>query len=353
MTLSRLASLALALSLCLAVPEAVAVPFWGAKESRAAGTAPADLKPGEWLWLAQAAPSGPVVVVVSLSEQRAYAYRNGVVIGISTTSSGKQGYETPTGVFTILQKDKDHHSSIYNNAAMPYTQRLTWGGVALHAGGLPGYPSSHGCVHLPSEFARLLFEVSPMGMTVVVAQEGKSPEDVVHPGLFSPVDAATGADDLKPRLPASQDYRWQPEASPEGPVTLLLSGADRRLLVFRGGKEIGRARITLRDPATPLGTQVLVVKDGDSGQPDPFASGQTMPLWFSIGVPGHETDTTVPLDAQALQRIDLAPEFAMRVRPLLTPGVSVLVTDAPVLPGATGGALDVLTSAPPEDLASN
>lgn len=352
MPLPRLALLALALALLMPARESAAVPFWGDKESRPADTAPAALKPGQWLWLAQASPTGPVVVVVSLTEQLAYAYRNGVVIGISTTSSGRQGYDTPTGVFTILQKDKDHHSSIYNNAAMPYTQRLTWGGVALHAGGLPGYPSSHGCVHLPSEFARLLFDVSPMGMTVVVAQTGKAPEEVVHPGLFAPVDAATGIDDVTPRLPAGQDFRWQPEAAPDGPVTLLLSGADRRLLVFRAGKEIGRARIILRDPSHPLGTQVLVVNAGTSGQPDPFVTGRDMPRWVSVAVPGHETAEPVPLDADALRRIELAPEFAARVFPLLTPGVSVLVTDAPVLPGTTGGALEVLTSAPPETLAS-
>jgi len=106
-------------------------------------------------------------------------------------SSGKAGHGTPTGVFVILQKDKDHHSSKYNNAAMPYTQRLTWDGVALHAGGLPGYPSSHGCVHLPSKFAEELFAASPMGMTVVVVDEHSAPGEVAHPPAFSPVDATT------------------------------------------------------------------------------------------------------------------------------------------------------------------
>ncbi len=73
-------------------------------------------------------------------------YRNGVRIAVSTCSTGKKGHETPTGVFTILEKDKDHHSSTYNNAPMPNMNRLTWSGVALHAGNLPGYPASHGCV---------------------------------------------------------------------------------------------------------------------------------------------------------------------------------------------------------------
>ena len=114
-----------------------AVPFWGAKSSMPADTDPAKLKPGEFVWEGEAVSAGPIVVVVSLVEQRANVYRNGVRVGVSTASTGKPGHRTPTGVFTVLQKDADHHSKTYNNAAMPYTERLTWDGVALHAGGLP------------------------------------------------------------------------------------------------------------------------------------------------------------------------------------------------------------------------
>ena len=78
--------------------------------------------------------------MVSLTEQKAYIYRNGIAIGVSTLSSGKKGRETPTGVFSILQKSVDHKSDLYNSAPMPYMQRLTWDGIALHAGNLPGYP---------------------------------------------------------------------------------------------------------------------------------------------------------------------------------------------------------------------
>lgn len=100
------------LVVCLALlfaNSASGVPFWGAKAPQPAGTDPATLKPGEFLWKGDAVPSGPIVVVVSLTEQRAYVYRNGIRIGVSTASSGKPGHETPTGVFTILQKDADHH----------------------------------------------------------------------------------------------------------------------------------------------------------------------------------------------------------------------------------------------------
>ncbi|HEY5810595.1 MAG TPA: L,D-transpeptidase family protein [Povalibacter sp.] len=165
------------------VQTAFAVPFWGARESMPASTPIDQLKHGEWIWLGDAVQSGPLVMVVSLTEQRAYVYRNGVAIGVTTVSTGRPGHETPTGVFTILQKDKDHRSTIYNSAPMPYMERLTWGGVALHAGGLPGYPESHGCIHLPSEFARLLFGITSTGMTVVVGSDATAPQNVSHPGF--------------------------------------------------------------------------------------------------------------------------------------------------------------------------
>ena len=92
--------------------------------------------------------------------------------------------QPPSGVFIILQKDQHHHSSLYNDASMPYTERLTWGGVALHAGGLPGYPSSHGCVHLPLEFAKLLFGITTLGTLVIIADGEPAYGDMQHPGLL-------------------------------------------------------------------------------------------------------------------------------------------------------------------------
>ena len=128
---------------------------------------PGALKPGQFLWHPEIAPSGPMVLVVSLDEQRAYVYRNGMAIGVSTISSGKAGKETPTGVFTILQKNKDHRSNLYNNAPMPYMQRLTWDGIALHGGALPGYTASHGCVRLTNWDAAALGRAVTKGVKVV------------------------------------------------------------------------------------------------------------------------------------------------------------------------------------------
>jgi lipoprotein-anchoring transpeptidase ErfK/SrfK len=109
------------------------------------------------------APSGPILAVINLPTQRCYVYRNGILIGVATISTGKPGHLTPTGVFTVLQKQVHHKSNLYDSAPMPYMERLTWSGVAMHAGNLPGYPASHGCVRMPRVFAKLLYQETALG----------------------------------------------------------------------------------------------------------------------------------------------------------------------------------------------
>ena len=150
------------------------------------------LAPGDFIWQPERTGNGQLVVVVSLPEQRAHVYRNGIRIGVSTISSGKPGKETPTGTFEILQKKRMHHSNLYNNAPMPFMQRLTWDGIALHAGKIPGYPASHGCVRLPEDFAEKLFAETERGMLVVIADEASHGTEVAYPGAYAPVDAYSG-----------------------------------------------------------------------------------------------------------------------------------------------------------------
>ena len=126
------------------------------------------LAPGEFYWAARAQSDGPVLLAVSIPDQKLYAYRGGTLFAVSTVSTGKRGHDTPTGVFPILEKRREHYSSLYNRAPMPFMQRLTWDGVALHAGKLPGYPASHGCVRLPAAFAERLFAVTRRGGEVIV-----------------------------------------------------------------------------------------------------------------------------------------------------------------------------------------
>ena len=102
------------------------------------------LKPGEYWWNPQISPNGPLMILVSVPEQMMHVYRNGILIGRSTISSGSKGHDTPGGVFTILEKKKAHYSKKYDNAPMPNMQRLTWSGIAMHSGNLPGYAASHG-----------------------------------------------------------------------------------------------------------------------------------------------------------------------------------------------------------------
>ena len=150
-----------------------------AQDSSASDVTYSVLNPGDFVWQPHAATTGAVEIVVSLPLQVAYVYRGGTLIGVSTISSGAPGNETPTGSFEILQKRRVHHSNLYNNAPMPFMQRLTWDGIALHAGEIPGRPASHGCVRLPMAFARHLFEVTRLGASVHILNESPAPEEAV------------------------------------------------------------------------------------------------------------------------------------------------------------------------------
>ncbi|MCJ8142488.1 L,D-transpeptidase [Ancylobacter sp. A5.8] len=274
----------------------------------------ADMKPGTFVWYPDRAPEGFVSIIVSLPDQRCYVYRNGVRIGVSTCSTGKAGHETPVGIFTILQKDADHHSSIYDDASMPFTERLTWSGVALHAGGLPGYPSSHGCVHLPLAFAKLLFGVTHYGTPVIIADSHSQPVDVLHPGLVLPKDATT-AISADPTADAAAA-----KAPAQDAVSLVISGADKSLTVLKDGAVVLTAPVTIRDPATPLGNVVYVLKS---------VGGEVS--WTSIA---YEANSAAAGKAtQAIDRITVAPDINKQLASLLVPGSTMLITELSADPG--------------------
>ncbi len=296
-------------------------------------TVPAKLKPGEYLWVPEVSPRGPIVMVVSLPEQLAYVYRNGVIIGASTISSGKKGYRTPTGVFTILQKHEDHYSNLYNDAPMPYMQRLTWSGVAIHAGRLPGYPASHGCVRMPYEFARKLFAETKTGLTVVVADEKLFPDDVAHPGLVAPVNA-TGTPVSGP--PLANGLAWQPEAAPEGPVTILLTNEDKRIRVFRNGIEIGHAPFTLTDPHRKITLHVLTMLELSGAEPPGPATGRPMPRWLEVS--GKEENTVST--AELLADFKVPSEFLAKLATVVEPGTTLVITQ----PAASASTRTTLTN---------
>lgn len=133
----------------------------------------------------------PVMAIVSLSRQRVTVYDADGWIMRAPVSSGQSGHETPAGIYSILQRKAEHYSNLYDDAAMPFMQRLTWSGIALHAGALPGYPASHGCVRMPHDFAERLFGVTRLGMRVIVMRDDIGPDAISHPLLFKPASADT------------------------------------------------------------------------------------------------------------------------------------------------------------------
>ena len=136
-------------------------------------------------------------------------------------------------------------------------QRLTWSGIALHAGALPGYPASHGCIRLPETFARKLFEVTVNGMLVVVADQASPAPALATPGFFAPIDPLTGSPRGR-RYSPPQRYHLNPELAPAGPISVLISSSDAAVVVIRNGVEIGRARID-NDPGTRFGLHGFVM----------------------------------------------------------------------------------------------
>jgi len=274
------------------------------------------LAPGEWVWAPAIAPAGQVLVYVDLSRQLATVYRNGVRIGVASVSSGKPGHETPTGVFTILQKDANHRSSTYNNAPMPFQERLTWDGVALHAGGLPGYPESHGCVHLPYGFSRDLFGITSIGATVVINGDAASHVRTSAASLLAPFDAQ-GRPAAGEAL-GQQQFVWTPDKAPAGPMTIIVSKSDQRVVVLRGGVEIGRSVADVRDDDP--GSHVVTLTTAADGSPH----------WVYVGLPGHEEEAGRPLDEAVINRLHLPRRFYEAVRAALRPGTTILITQSPV-----------------------
>ncbi len=126
----------------------------------------------------------PLLAVVGLAEQRISIYDAKGKIMELPVSSGQTGYETPAGIYSIVQKEEEHYSNVYDDASMPFMERITWTGMALHSGVLPGYPASHGCVRLPYEFAERLYDVTSLGMRVIVAREEIAPAEIAQPFMF-------------------------------------------------------------------------------------------------------------------------------------------------------------------------
>jgi len=267
------------------------------------------LKPGQYIWAAQVAPRGPMLLIVNTSTQRAVLFRNGVPIAASTVSTGRPGYRTPTGIFTVLQKHVEHYSSKYDNAPMPYMQRLTWYGIALHAGNLPGFPASHGCIRLPAGFAKLLYQATSLGMTVVITDKATQPRLAPAPD-FAAAPSAVSAGSVE----------WEPGRSPTGPVSIIVSAADGRAVVLRNGVIIGSAPVTI-EGSVP-GTVAYALKTIDTGGHH----------WVRVTLSGEQTAEAVP--ESEFQRYATDPDFRRNVGNILQPGTTVVITPDSLRSGA-------------------
>jgi L,D-transpeptidase catalytic domain len=239
-----------------------------------------------------------------------------VPIGASTVSTGAKGHATPTGVFTILQKRQEHYSSTYNNAPMPYMQRLTWDGIALHAGKLPGYPASKGCIRLPLQFSKLVFGVTKTGMTVVITNKAEVPKIVPTP-------------DLAPATYfARADLQWHPEKATKGPVSIVISAADQKAYVIRNGIPIGSSPVKIDRSVND--TLAFEYRNDDKNGPQ----------WIGLELHDNGKNTGVPRDEW--QHIQAPPEFKKSIAQVIHAGAVIVVTPESLHQGSTGMRLTVI-----------
>jgi len=162
-------------------------------------------------------------MVVDLASQHAFVYRGGKLIGIATISSGRPGHATPDGTYTVLEKEKMHHSNKYDDAPMPFMERLTWDGLALHGGHPRGWPASHGCIRMPMGFAAALFKEDTRGMQVVITGDAPSKAEVLAAQENARANACCDRS-AATSYPTAPDYSWVRDGTRAGPAIPSAAG---------------------------------------------------------------------------------------------------------------------------------
>lgn len=270
--------------------------------------------PGDFAWFPEGASQGPLLIIASIPRQLVHVYRNGVLIGVATCSTGKPGNSTPAGMFTVLNKYKDHRSSKYGDP-MPNTLRLTQKGVALHGGELPGYPASHGCVRLPLDFADRLFELTPLGTPVVIG--GLPNHPLVNDSRIVPAGNAGKV------LAAREAARSVAPAGRHAETAILISAADRRIYVVQDGTVIAQGSAAIDNDAEPLGTNVFVWRGGDANGSGSIWRGNRFEPVRGAAAVG---------DAAVLARLDGSSKVMGTIDKVMHPGVALLTTDQSLNP---------------------
>ncbi len=242
----------------------------------------------------------PMTLVVSLSNQKVDVYRGTTLITSSAVSTGMPGHATKMGVFSILEKQRYHHSNIYSGAPMPWMNRITWSGTALHAGVVPGYPASHGCIRLPFSFAPKLFQITTAGDNVIVSRDRLAPQLIEHPNLFQPLPPpplpVMVKQEQPPQRQSSNEILPVPAAQPGHPGMLAradLAGSTTDVPSSLEAEAAGQ------EAAPALKADAAAVEDTHVHAFDPFAgaaaqagmqNGHAAPTESAAGASGHALD---------------------------------------------------------------
>ncbi len=311
-------------------------------------------------------PKGPLQIIISIADQRVSLFDNGALIARSSVSTGTQGHPTPLGVFSVISKQRWHRSNIYSAAPMPYMQRITWSGIALHAGVVPGHPASHGCIRLKNDFAIRLWHLTKRGTRVIIAQNDVQPVEITNPHLFKPkavsgspeFQTATVAGESISAAAATQGSLGSNAETPEAaslqvpgsapaasapkkivPISIFVSRKLSKLFVRQGFSPLFDVPVKIENPEEPLGTQVFTAME--------FQNEGTAIRWTVVSipeefpriseaatkqreVPAKQTALSVPSPDKAnaaLNRIEIPQDTVERISELLTPASSLIISD--------------------------
>ncbi|MET4256342.1 hypothetical protein ABIC09_001273 [Bradyrhizobium sp. S3.12.5] len=310
-------------------------------------------------------PKGPLQIIISIADQRVSLFDNGALIARSSVSTGREGHPTPLGVFSVISKQRWHRSNIYSAAPMPYMQRITWSGIALHAGVVPGHPASHGCIRLENNFAVRLWHLTKRGTRVIIAHGDVQPVGITNPHLFQPKAAfspsefqsATVATKSIGAAAATQGTLVSNAETPEAanlqvpgsapaasapkkivPISIFVSRKLSKLFVRQGFTPLFDVPVKIENPEEPLGTHVFTAmefqNEGTAIRWSVVSIPEELPRMSEAATKGREAPAkqTVPGPLPdkanaALNRIEMPQETVEQISELLTPASSLIVSD--------------------------
>ena len=313
------------------------------------------------------APNGPLQIIISIADQRISVYDNEMLIARSSVSTGVPHHPTPLGIFSVISKQRWHRSNLYSAAPMPYMQRITWSGIALHAGVVPGHPASHGCIRLENDFAVRLWHLTKRGARVIIAPDDTRPVEIANPHLFeSKPQAASSLPESDGDITGSAvmavpatNPPTTPNADPQQvtdlqtpapraaenpgnvvPISVFVSRKLSKLFVRRGDTSLFDSPVAIRDPEESLGTYVFTATGSRNegaglrwmvvSMPEKSSHKHLAPK--SRSPSKHSLESSVASSSPdkasaALDRIEIPQDVVGRISQLLTPGSSLIVSD--------------------------